>query len=111
MGVILITQPFYVKGIDNVAKAKGSAFGAATAFFFTFVVSILYVIRDARRYTPNISRGGSDNGSVGSGGGMVGMQVPRQLQNPFSNRPGSLFHDYDPVDTDTPEEFERGVFS
>lgn len=104
-------------GIKDVAKAKGSAFGAATAFFFTFVVSILYVIRDARRYTQTeIRRRGSGSG-VGSSSNNgadtngrdpaagVGMQIPRQLQNPFSNRAGSttLFHDYDPVDTDAPE--------
>ena len=109
---MLITQPFYIGGIKDVAKAKGSAFGAATAFFFTFVASILYVIRDARRYTQSeIRRSGSGGGGNGNGnGGLdpaagVGMQIPRQLQNPFSNRAGStsLFHDYDPVDTDAPE--------
>jgi len=106
VGVLLITQPFYIGGIENVEKAKGSAFGAATAFFFTFLVSIIYVIRDGRR----LAVGG---GSFIGGGGSPGIEIPRQIQNPFASRVqgGSLFHDYDPVDTDTPEAFERGVFS
>lgn len=37
-------QPFFILGIDDVDKAKGSAFGAAAAFFFTFLVSIVYLL-------------------------------------------------------------------
>jgi len=102
VGVLLITQPFYVGGFkDNAAveSGKASAFGAATAFFFTFVASIVIVIRDGRRYSQS---------------GVLVEEGPRRLQNPFSDRAGtggSIFHDYDPVDTGTPEEFERGVFS
>lgn len=45
---MLIYQPFFVGGIDDVQKAKGSAFGAAGMFFFTFLISIIYLIADAQ---------------------------------------------------------------
>ena len=112
---MLITQPFYMKGFktkDQVEIAKGNAFNAAMAFFFTFVVSIVFLIRDARKYTSTVVVGNGSSGGGGGAGDVGGGGGPRQLQNPFtSNRPGTLFHDYDPVDTDTPEEFDRGVFS
>jgi hypothetical protein len=44
---MLIHQPFFIGGIDDVEKAKSSAFGAAGTFFFTFLISILYLIADA----------------------------------------------------------------
>lgn len=44
-------QPFFILGIDDVEKAKGSAFGAAGMFFFTFLVSILYLLKEGRRVT------------------------------------------------------------
>ena len=40
-------QPFFIGGIEDVEKAKNSAFGAAGTFFFTFLISILYLIADA----------------------------------------------------------------
>ena len=43
---MLVHQPFMVGGIDDVEKAKTSAFGAAGTFFFTFLISILYLIAD-----------------------------------------------------------------
>jgi hypothetical protein len=45
----LIKQPFLILGIDDVEKAKGSAFGAAGAFFVTFLVSVLYLLNEGRR--------------------------------------------------------------
>jgi len=41
-------QPFFIGGIEDVEVAKGSAFGAAGTFFFTFLVSILYMIKEGR---------------------------------------------------------------
>ena len=58
---MLIHQPFFLGGIDDVEKAKGSAFGAAGTFFFTFLISILYLIADAQF---GIGRGGSISSSL-----------------------------------------------
>ena len=77
-------------------RAKASAFGAAAAFLFTFLVSIMYQIRDARRLSSVEYRG------------VAGAPRP---ENPFLR--GSAYRDYDPVDTDTPDEFAglRGTYS
>ena len=105
---MLMKQPFFVGGIEDVEAAKGSAFGAAGTFFFTFVVSMLYMIREARRVTLlSSSNNSSSHSSVGS------FESPRR--NPFFDRPGTtaLFHDYDPVDSTIPQaELDSpGVFS
>lgn len=69
---MLVKQPFFVGGIDNVEEAKGSAFGAAGMFFFTFLASIIYLIRDSRRVSDirvveeRGGGGGSTSGSVHS---------------------------------------------
>lgn len=101
---MLMKQPFFVGGIEDVEAAKGSAFGAAGTFFFTFLVSMLYMIREARRLTTMST---SSNSSVGS--------FDSQRRNPFFDRPGTtaLFHDYDPVDSTIPaDELDSpGVFS
>lgn len=86
-----MTQPFFIGGIDDVEVAKASAFGAAGMFLFTFVASIVYLIHDAQQ----LNRVG-------------GNRERTALPNPFAAQRGSLFHDYDPVDTDTPE---AGVFT
>jgi hypothetical protein len=41
-------QPLYILGVEDLEQAKSSAFGAAGTFFFTFVVSIVYLIRDSK---------------------------------------------------------------
>ena len=58
---MLIHQPFFLGGIDDVEKAKSSAFGAAGMFFFTFLISIIYLIADAQF---GIGQGGSIAGSI-----------------------------------------------
>ena len=47
VGMMLMNQPFYITGIEDVEKAKGSAFGAAGLFFFIFAISILHLIMDS----------------------------------------------------------------
>jgi len=116
---MLISQPFYIKGIktkEEVETAKGSAFGAAAAFFFTFVSCILVLINDARKYSSSVVMGNGGGGRNGSSDGASRYVESRWSPNnrPAAAMPGSLFHDYDPVDTDTPvDEFvsDRGVFS
>lgn len=56
IGIMLIKQPFFILGIEDVEKAKSSAFGAAGTFFFCFIVSILYMIRESRQQA-NLSLG------------------------------------------------------
>lgn len=36
---MLTTQPFFISGIDDVAEAQKSAFGACFMFLFVFVLS------------------------------------------------------------------------
>jgi hypothetical protein len=49
VGVLLIKQPFFIRGIEDVEVAKGSAFGAAGTFFFTFLVSVFYLLKEGRQ--------------------------------------------------------------
>lgn len=54
MGVLLIKQPFFIRGIEDVEVAKGSAFGAAAAFFFTFLASVFYLLKEGRRLSGSV---------------------------------------------------------
>lgn len=47
VGMMLVKQPFFVGGIDDVDTAKSSAFGAAGMFLFTFVVSVMALVRNS----------------------------------------------------------------
>ena len=84
---MLMKQPFYVGGIHDVEKSKSSAFGAAGMFFFTFIVSIFYMIHDARR----VMEEDSDHPRHSSRRGEYG-QVPVA-----------------DLDFDTPQQFDRGA--
>ena len=42
---MLVKQPFFIGGIQDVEEAKGSAFGAAGLFLFCFVVAIFFLVR------------------------------------------------------------------
>lgn len=44
-----MNQPFFIGGIEDVEKAKGSAFGAAGLFMFIFCVSIAHLIMDSMK--------------------------------------------------------------
>lgn len=56
VGTLLIKQPFFILGIHDVEKAKGSAFGAAAMFLVTFVISVVYLISEGRRTSILIRR-------------------------------------------------------
>ena len=47
---MLMNQPFYIGGIDDVEKAKGNAFGAAALFFFIFLISMVHLIMDSMKH-------------------------------------------------------------
>jgi hypothetical protein len=53
---LLIKQPFFILGIDDVEKAKRSAFGAAAMFLVSFVVCVVYLIGEGRRTSAIIRR-------------------------------------------------------
>ncbi|KAL7464059.1 hypothetical protein ACHAXS_004404 [Conticribra weissflogii] len=42
---MLSTQPFFIKGVDDVDQARSNAFGAMLTFVVTFVVSVLAMMR------------------------------------------------------------------
>jgi hypothetical protein len=76
--VLLTKQPFYIGGIDDYAKAKDSAFGAAGTFFVVFVVSMVLTIKEGRRLDqltrsriPNDSNG--NNSTNGRRDGYAGV--------------------------------------
>jgi hypothetical protein len=84
---MLIKQPFYMGGIDDVELAKSNAFGAAATFLFTFIISILYMIRDARRQARGLSRDDYTYSQANS------------IPNPYAAR-NSAFRDFDLVGQD-----------
>ncbi|GKY94212.1 hypothetical protein MPSEU_000387100 [Mayamaea pseudoterrestris] len=93
VGIMLMKQPFFVGGIEDVEAAKGSAFGAAGTFFFTFLISMMYMIREGQRLTRSNNSGGSVNS--------YDDPIQGVRRHPFFDQPGTtaLFHDYDPVDS------------
>lgn len=116
---MLVTQPFFISGIDNVERAKGSAFGAAATFLLCFVVSVCLMLRDTRRqleYDSAASVGSRGSGSLslqGQASAAAGDLLARGGSLvPFST--GTLFHDYDPVQTeidDILDDMDRGTLS
>ena len=56
VGLMLMHQPFYIGGIDDVERAKSSAFGAAGTFFFIFCLSSFYMIKQGRKLTDRSDR-------------------------------------------------------
>jgi hypothetical protein len=93
---MLIKQPFFIGGIEDVEVAKGSAFGAAAMFFFTFLFSILYMIREGRRLV--LEEGDRRPGSAGMG--RLGGDYQQVAMS-----------DFDPDNTQVPETFERGTLA
>jgi hypothetical protein len=99
IGIMLMKQPFFMGGIDDVEVAKGSAFGAAGTFFFTFIVSVMYMIHDEKRLAEERNL---DNRAGGDQSGNYG-------QVPTAHAP--MFRDVDDaVNTDVPQTFESGFF-
>ena len=48
VGIMISTQPFFIAGIEDVAEAKSSAFGACGMFIFTFVASTVGIWYDTQ---------------------------------------------------------------
>jgi len=94
---MLMNQPFYVGGIEDVEKAKGNAFGAAGLFFFIFIISMVHLIMD----------------SMKSGGGVVRATVSAVHEGDFDGWTGQRQPngDYGEVPTfqDFPEEHDGPV--
>ena len=47
VGALLVYQPFYVSGLEDIEAAKTSAFGALGLFIVTFASSIVYLCYDS----------------------------------------------------------------
>jgi uncharacterized membrane protein len=126
VGILLVTQPFFVGGIKNVADAKFSAFGAAATFLACFVVSAACMLRNTRSQLVYDSGGGGGGSSVRSHGSigphsqasgaavaaewLAGRGAAVGSLVPFSA--GTVFHDYDPVQMDDRlDDSDRGVLS
>ena len=96
VGFMLMNQPFYVGGIDDVEKAKGNAFGAAGLFFFIFLISMVHLIMDSMK-----------------GGGVVRTTVSAVHDDGFDGWTGQrqTNGNYGEVPTfqDFPEEHDRQV--
>jgi len=106
VGIMLVYQPFLVGGFEDVEKAKNSAFGAACTFFFTFMVSVIYLISDSYFHfsfdAASLSLRNNNNNN------------PRAPGNRGEYDLVSLVNDYHPdddVDEELDEEHEMGVFS
>jgi hypothetical protein len=90
---MLMKQPFFIGGIDDVEVAKGSAFGAAGTFFFTFLVSIIYMIREGRRTTSDID----DEMSSAMSNNEYPVARPMRTRGAYGQVP---FQDFDPTLSD-----------
>ena len=44
MGLILLNQPFFIKGIENEQKCVSNAFGAMKLFIVSFAASLVYLL-------------------------------------------------------------------
>lgn len=96
VGIMLTYQPFFVGGIDDVDTSKTSAFGAAGVFFFTFVLSIGYLLSDS--YFSSGTSGTTRGNNPRSPGGRGEYDLV------------SLVQEYQHEDVEE-EEYEMGQFS
>jgi hypothetical protein len=124
VGILLVTQPFFIGGIRNVEEAKGSAFGAAATFLVCFLASVSLMIRDTRRqleYDSGFEVSGSlsvrshGSASLHSQASGAGAAAAEWLGRGASLVPfpaGPIFHDYDPLHMDDRlDDNDRGVLS
>lgn len=77
VAMMLTYQPFYIGGIDDVERAKRSAYGAMATFLLTFLVAVLYLIMDALKGVANSRRNGGGGGNASMGGMSAGAQRRR----------------------------------
>jgi hypothetical protein len=60
IGTLLIRQPFLIQDIDDYDRAKQSAFGAAGLYFFTFLLSSYYFLKEGRAELSGQGRGSTN---------------------------------------------------
>ena len=75
VGTMLVHQPFLMGGIEDVEKAKTSAFGAAGTFFFPFLISIVYLLAGSFFSFDSVAstiRNTTTNNPLSPGGGSRG---------------------------------------
>jgi hypothetical protein len=95
VAMMLTYQPLFIGGIDDVEKATGSAYGGMAAYMFSFLLSVVYLIKDA--ISPAEDR-----------------DAPRRRQNGNEYRDvpqsGGVLNEY-ALNLDLPPSVEEGVFS
>ena len=90
VGALLVYQPFYVSGLEDIEAAKSSAFGALGLFIFAFASSILYLCYDSCckfRYGA-LSTHDTDAGVAGHPRGMSEYEVNIEMADAVAQRMG-----------------------
>lgn len=95
VGALLVYQPFYVSGLEDIGAAKSSAFGALGLFIVTFASSIVYLCYDSCckfRYgalsTHDTDAGVGAGGGVGYPRGMSEYEVNIEMADAVAQRMG-----------------------
>ena len=95
VAMMLTYQPLFIKGIDDIKVATDSAYGGMEAYIFTFLLCVIYMIKDAispgeNRDIPTRNRSGTAYSGIPQSTGVV--------------------HDYE-MNLNLPQSVEEGVFS
>ena len=90
VGALLVYQPFYVSGLEDIEAAKSSAFGALGLFIFAFATSLVYLCYDSCckfRYGA-LSTHDTDAGVAGHPRGMSDYEVNIEMADAVAQRIG-----------------------
>jgi hypothetical protein len=97
VAMMLTFQPLIMGGFDDIEVATSNAYGAMICFFFTFLVSVVYLIKDALT-TPV---GGGRERSRRSGQGYEGI---------IQDTDPAIFQEY-AMNLDLPPSVQSGFYS
>eukprot|EP00339_Tiarina_fusa_P003685 CAMPEP_0117081978 /NCGR_PEP_ID=MMETSP0472-20121206/57756_1 /TAXON_ID=693140 ORGANISM="Tiarina fusus, Strain LIS" /NCGR_SAMPLE_ID=MMETSP0472 /ASSEMBLY_ACC=CAM_ASM_000603 /LENGTH=118 /DNA_ID=CAMNT_0004810083 /DNA_START=124 /DNA_END=481 /DNA_ORIENTATION=- len=93
VAMMLTYQPLFIGGIDDVQLATDSAYGGMAAYIFSFLLSVVFLIKDAispDSDSPRRNRNGNEYSGVPQSGGVL---------NEYA------------LNLDLPPSVEEGVFS
>lgn len=91
VGALLVYQPFYVSGLEDIDAAKSSAFGALGLFIVTFASSIVYLCYDSCckfRYGALSTHDIDAGAAVGYPRGMSEYEVNIEMADAVAQRMG-----------------------
>lgn len=93
--MMLTHQPFFMGGIEDVKVARGSAYGALFMFVVTFILSVVFIVKDVGTTpeegdAPRRRRSGNNYEGLpqGTGGPAVLEEYSRNLDLPESVESG-----------------------